>query len=63
MIIAFGNVFSQVTTEQIYYGASSLSMSASDVALPKRFMVSFRKCGWYCQAERPFISCKFTISF
>ena len=35
MIIAFGNVFSQVTTEQIYYGASSLSMSASDIALPK----------------------------
>ena len=35
MIISFGNVFSQVTTEQIYYGASSLSMSASDVALPK----------------------------
>ena len=35
MIISFGNAFSQVTTEQIYYGASSLSMSASDVALPK----------------------------
>ena len=35
MIISLGNAYSQVTTEQIYYGASSLSMSASDVALPK----------------------------
>ena len=30
-----GNIFSQVTSEQIHYGASSLSMAASDIALPK----------------------------
>ena len=34
-LFSFGNVFSQVTSEQIHYGASSLSMAASDIALPK----------------------------
>lgn len=41
IIISFSNVFSQVTTEQLYYGASSLSMAASDIAMPKISWSSF----------------------
>ena len=36
-----GNIFSQVTSEQIHYGASSLSMAASDIAVPKTSWSAF----------------------
>ena len=34
-------VFSQVTSEQLHYGASSLSMANSDIALPKTSWSAF----------------------
>ena len=41
LIFTSGSIFSQVTSEQIHYGASSLSMAASDIALPKTSWSAF----------------------
>ena len=41
LLIFSENTFSQVTSEKIHYGASSLSMAASDIALPKTSWSAF----------------------
>jgi len=41
LIFTSGSIFSQVTSEQIHYGASSLSMAASDIAIPKTSWSAF----------------------
>ena len=41
LIFTSGSIYSQVTSEQAHYGASSLSMAASDIAIPKTSWSAF----------------------